>query len=137
MKLVNHGAPTFTQRLTYPEGGFRVWVEHDGPDNHHLLQPDEQCECGVIGLALVRLSPDAAQQLGLPKDDAPLHRNDFKIFYEEFTEVHSIGCDAAYLPTKQDRRHPLFAVMRNWPLATGVVIGILVWTLLTWIGWLT
>lgn len=49
MNYVNYGAPV---QVVSSHGMTRA--QHDGPENHHLMQGGEQCECGVLGLGIVR-----------------------------------------------------------------------------------
>lgn len=52
-EYVNHGGPVVW--VTRPLlGGTYTSALHDGPDGHQFLQAGEQCECGVLGLGLVR-----------------------------------------------------------------------------------
>lgn len=77
MKWVNYGAPARTQRTDYPSGGYMVSAVHDGPDNHHLLQPGEQCECGQLGIGIIRAV------------------RDYQLFFENFETITSSGIDFA------------------------------------------
>jgi hypothetical protein len=80
--FVNHGAPTRGEQIDYPNGGFFFHIVHDGPDGHELLESGEQCECGQLGLGIIRDS------------DPPGRTNDFQPFFENFETVVSSGCSS-------------------------------------------
>lgn len=48
---VNHGAPV---SVVDPTSGKGCTFRHDGPDGHDQLTVDEQCECGALGIGVVK-----------------------------------------------------------------------------------
>lgn len=53
LKRVNHGAPVEVVDWTTPPAKGCTF-RHQGEDGHDLLAADEQCECGVLGIGIVR-----------------------------------------------------------------------------------
>lgn len=50
--LVNHGTPVRTYRYAAPASGW--YLAHDGDTGHDQLKPSEQCECGVLGIGIIK-----------------------------------------------------------------------------------
>lgn len=83
MTKVNYGSPVHWERFDWPEGGGGGWsAEHEGEENHDQLRPGEQCECGCIGIGIVR-EPEL-NELGMPRLGTSLAYNKLEVFFEEF-----------------------------------------------------
>jgi hypothetical protein len=54
MTRVNYGARIVARRTNFDTGGYSIAVEHDGNDGHAQLKPGEQCECGALGLGVIK-----------------------------------------------------------------------------------
>lgn len=75
MSYVNYGTPVYMRTRYFPGGGSITECLHElGLENHEQLKPGEQCQCGHLGLGIIR--------------ESEMNRtNDLTIFYESFESL--------------------------------------------------